>query len=186
MQLAAIVISLVTSVIGIALAARTAAYIYQFVKVGQPEDTRTGNPAQRTKTVAREFSVPYLDKSVEGVRCRPLVCRDRFLQYTILGMGICILVFRGLEGALAGQRPVAQPLPGRVRAERWDAHVLAPGRVQRLGSSSGKRDRSSTSTAYGAISFSASPRTTARSSSCSSPGRWKGSPRLCRASCLGQ
>ncbi|HEY9438830.1 MAG TPA: Fe-S oxidoreductase, partial [Streptomyces sp.] len=55
MQLAAIVISLVTSVIGIALAARAAAYIYRVVKIGQPDDTRTGNPAQRTKTVAKEF-----------------------------------------------------------------------------------------------------------------------------------
>ena len=40
MQLAAIVVSLVISVIGFGLLARTGAYIYQFVKLGQ--DTAPG------------------------------------------------------------------------------------------------------------------------------------------------
>ncbi|MFE3313109.1 (Fe-S)-binding protein [Embleya sp. NPDC059213] len=55
MQLAAIVISLVTLVVGAALAARAVAHIYRFVQVGQPDGSRTGQPAQRTATLGREF-----------------------------------------------------------------------------------------------------------------------------------
>ena len=57
MQLAAIVISLVTTLVGTALAARAALYIYTFVKLGAdvPAGARTGNPGQRVKTVAKEF-----------------------------------------------------------------------------------------------------------------------------------
>lgn len=55
MQLAAIVLSLITTVIGIALATRAGMYIYKVVKTGQPDDTRTGQPVQRAKTVGVEF-----------------------------------------------------------------------------------------------------------------------------------
>ncbi|MGW6917558.1 (Fe-S)-binding protein [Kitasatospora sp. NPDC054939] len=55
MQLAAIVISLVTLVIGTALAARAALYIYKVVLTGQPDGTRFGSPARRLKTLGVEF-----------------------------------------------------------------------------------------------------------------------------------
>ncbi len=178
MQLAAIVISLVTSVIGIALAARAAAYIYKVVTVGQPDDTRTGNPAQRTKTVAKEFLghtrmnrwgvvgvahwfvavgffslvltlvnafgqlfdaewlLPVIGDwapfevfveligtlttlgilvlmvirlmslpSRAGRKSRfagSIAWQAFYVEYTILGIGLCIMLLRGLEGALAG------------------------------------------------------------------------------------
>ncbi|GAA1908543.1 heterodisulfide reductase-related iron-sulfur binding cluster [Streptomyces sodiiphilus] len=57
MQLAAIVVSLVLTAVGVALLARAAVQIYRFVKLGQPvpAGSRTDNPGQRTLTVAREF-----------------------------------------------------------------------------------------------------------------------------------
>ena len=57
MQLAAIVVSLVISVIGFGLLGRTAAYIYQFVKLGQSTapGARTNEPLERTKNLFREF-----------------------------------------------------------------------------------------------------------------------------------
>ncbi len=57
MQLAAIVVSLVLAAVGVALFARAFAQIYRFVRLGQPvpAGTRTGDPQQRTLTVAKEF-----------------------------------------------------------------------------------------------------------------------------------
>ncbi|MFL6116501.1 MAG: (Fe-S)-binding protein [Catenulispora sp.] len=58
MQLAAVVVSLVISVIGFGLLGRTAAYIYQFVKLGQPTapGARTNAPLERTRNLFREFA----------------------------------------------------------------------------------------------------------------------------------
>ncbi|MEZ0092701.1 heterodisulfide reductase-related iron-sulfur binding cluster [Streptacidiphilus sp. EB129] len=180
MQLAAIVISLVTTLVGTALAARAALYIYTFVKLGAdvPAGSRTGDPVQRVRTVAKEFLghtrmitwgvvgvahwfvavgfftliltlvtafgqlfdagfalplighwAPYLVfEEVVGtlttlgiatlivVRLLSLPGRAGrksrfagsiawqafFVEYVILGIGICILVLRGVEGALEG------------------------------------------------------------------------------------
>ena len=57
MQLAAIIVSLVLAVVGVALFARAIAQIYRFVRLGQPvpAGTRTDDPAARTITRAREF-----------------------------------------------------------------------------------------------------------------------------------
>jgi hypothetical protein len=57
MQLAAIVVSLVISVIGFGLLGRTAVYIYQFVKLGQETapGARTNEPLERTRNLFREF-----------------------------------------------------------------------------------------------------------------------------------
>lgn len=57
MQLAAIIVSLVLGVVGVALFARAVAQIYRFVRLGQdvPAGARTDEPAQRTLTVAKEF-----------------------------------------------------------------------------------------------------------------------------------
>lgn len=57
MQLAAIVVSLVLTAIGIALFARALVQIYRTTALGQPipAGTRTDEPAQRTLTVVREF-----------------------------------------------------------------------------------------------------------------------------------
>jgi Fe-S oxidoreductase len=57
MQLAAIVVSLVLTVVGVALISRAVAQIYRFVKLGQPvpAGSRTDAPKQRTLTLAREF-----------------------------------------------------------------------------------------------------------------------------------
>ncbi|GAA2036978.1 heterodisulfide reductase-related iron-sulfur binding cluster [Catenulispora yoronensis] len=57
MQLAAIVVSLVISVIGFGLLGRTGVYIYQFVKLGQSTapGARTGEPLERTRNLVREF-----------------------------------------------------------------------------------------------------------------------------------
>jgi Fe-S oxidoreductase len=57
MQLAAIVVSLVISVIGFGLLGRTAVYIYQFVKLGQSTapGARTNEPLERTRNLFREF-----------------------------------------------------------------------------------------------------------------------------------
>ncbi|MFI1585198.1 (Fe-S)-binding protein [Embleya sp. NPDC020630] len=54
MQLAAIVISLFISVIGFALLGRTAAYIYSFVKLGQPVRGRTNAAGKRLGTMLTE------------------------------------------------------------------------------------------------------------------------------------
>ncbi|MCH0540891.1 (Fe-S)-binding protein [Streptomyces sp. MUM 203J] len=57
MQLAAIIVSLTLTVVGVALFARAIANIYRFVKLGQPvpAGSRTDNPKARTVTVIREF-----------------------------------------------------------------------------------------------------------------------------------
>ncbi|GGO84934.1 (Fe-S)-binding protein [Wenjunlia tyrosinilytica] len=55
MQLAAIVVSLVLTAVGVALISRTVGYIYRFIRLGQPDSTRTNEPAQRTVTLAKEF-----------------------------------------------------------------------------------------------------------------------------------
>ncbi|MGW1410307.1 (Fe-S)-binding protein [Streptomyces sp. NPDC002403] len=57
MQLAAIIVSLVLIVVGVALFLRALLQIYNFMRLGQnvPAGTRTDEPAQRTLTVAREF-----------------------------------------------------------------------------------------------------------------------------------
>ncbi|MFF2524188.1 (Fe-S)-binding protein [Streptomyces liangshanensis] len=57
MQLAAIIVSLVLGVVGVALFARAIGQIYRFVRLGQdvPAGTRTDDPKQRTLTVAKEF-----------------------------------------------------------------------------------------------------------------------------------
>jgi Fe-S oxidoreductase len=55
MQVAAIVIALVTTAVGAALLARTAAGFVQTVRLGQPDPRRTGAPARRTITLLREF-----------------------------------------------------------------------------------------------------------------------------------
>ncbi|MEV6795114.1 (Fe-S)-binding protein [Streptomyces sp. NPDC051320] len=57
MQLAAIIVSLVLAVVGIALFARAIAQIYRYVRLGQnvPAGTRTDEPGRRTVTVVKEF-----------------------------------------------------------------------------------------------------------------------------------
>ncbi|MCM2391310.1 heterodisulfide reductase-related iron-sulfur binding cluster [Streptomyces albipurpureus] len=57
MQLAAIIVSLVLTVVGVALIARAVTQIYHFVKLGQPvpAGSRTDSPQQRTITLAKEF-----------------------------------------------------------------------------------------------------------------------------------
>ncbi|WP_372350494.1 (Fe-S)-binding protein [Streptomyces sp. KL116D] len=57
MQLAAIIVSLVTIVVGAALFVRALLQIYNFMRLGQnvPAGTRTDEPVQRTVTVAKEF-----------------------------------------------------------------------------------------------------------------------------------
>ncbi|MFE6835348.1 (Fe-S)-binding protein [Streptomyces sp. NPDC057705] len=57
MQLAAIIVSLVLTVVGVALLARAVAQIYRFVKLGQavPAGSRTDDPKARTLTLVREF-----------------------------------------------------------------------------------------------------------------------------------
>lgn len=178
MQLAAIVVSLVLTAVGAALIARAAGFIYRFVTVGQPVTGRADDPAQRTKTLAREFLghtrmnrwgivgvahwfvavgfftliltlvnaygqlfkadwvlplighwLPY-ELFIEfmalmttlgiltliTIRLLNLPSRAGrksrfagstawqayFVEYVILTIGVCILVLRGLEGALAG------------------------------------------------------------------------------------
>ncbi|WP_419996711.1 (Fe-S)-binding protein [Streptomyces boninensis] len=57
MQLAAIVVSLVLLVVGIALISRAVAQIYRFIKLGQPvpAGSRTDDPVARSATLAKEF-----------------------------------------------------------------------------------------------------------------------------------
>lgn len=57
MQLAAIIVSLVLTVVGVALIARAVAEIYRFVKLGSPvpAGSRTDDPRARTLTLAKEF-----------------------------------------------------------------------------------------------------------------------------------
>ncbi|MGK5732045.1 (Fe-S)-binding protein [Streptomyces sp. URMC 124] len=57
MQLAAIIVSLVLIAVGVALFGRAIVQIYRFMRLGQPvpAGTRTGEPVQRTVTVAKEF-----------------------------------------------------------------------------------------------------------------------------------
>lgn len=57
MQLAAIIVSLVLIVVGVALFARALLQIYTFMRLGQnvPAGTRTDEPVQRAVTVAKEF-----------------------------------------------------------------------------------------------------------------------------------
>lgn len=58
MQLAAIIVSLVLTVVGVALLARAVAQIYRFVKIGQPvpAGSRTDDPKARTFTLVRSSS----------------------------------------------------------------------------------------------------------------------------------
>ncbi|MFD6421369.1 (Fe-S)-binding protein [Streptomyces sp. NPDC060198] len=57
MQLAAIIVSLVLTVVGVALISRAVAQIYRFVRLGQPvpAGSRTDDPKNRTITLAKEF-----------------------------------------------------------------------------------------------------------------------------------
>jgi Fe-S oxidoreductase len=57
MQLAAIIVSLVLSAVGVALFSLAVARIYRFVRVGQPvpAGSRSNDPVERSKTLAREF-----------------------------------------------------------------------------------------------------------------------------------
>ncbi|MBD3931846.1 Fe-S oxidoreductase, partial [Streptomyces chumphonensis] len=57
MQLAAIVVSLALSVVGIALLARAVAQFVRFFKLGQPAPagSRANDPWQRSVTLVREF-----------------------------------------------------------------------------------------------------------------------------------
>ncbi|MEV6163454.1 (Fe-S)-binding protein [Streptomyces sp. NPDC052052] len=57
MQLAAIIVSLVLTVVGVALIARAVAQIYRFVRIGQPvpAGSRTDAPKSRSITLAKEF-----------------------------------------------------------------------------------------------------------------------------------
>jgi Fe-S oxidoreductase len=57
MQLAAIIVSLVLTAVGVALVSLAVAQIYRVVRTGQPvpEGSRTDDPWSRTKTLAREF-----------------------------------------------------------------------------------------------------------------------------------
>ncbi|MFD3521341.1 heterodisulfide reductase-related iron-sulfur binding cluster [Streptomyces sp. NPDC058653] len=57
MQLAAIIVSLVLTVVGVALISRAVVEIYRFVKLGQPvpAGSRTDDPRARTITLAKEF-----------------------------------------------------------------------------------------------------------------------------------
>src|SRR5215468_6236029 len=57
MQLAAIIVSLVTIVVGVALFLRALLQIFNFMRLGQsvPAGTRTDEPYQRTVTLVREF-----------------------------------------------------------------------------------------------------------------------------------
>ncbi|MEV7022968.1 (Fe-S)-binding protein [Kitasatospora sp. NPDC093558] len=178
MQLAAIVISLVTFVIGTALALRAAWHIFKVVLTGAPDTTRFGKPARRVKTVAvefightrmnrwgivgiahwfvavgffslvltivnamgqlfdAEFELPVIGHWVLWqlfvelvgtlttlgiltlivIRLMSLPSRSGrksrfagsiawqafYVEYTILGIGLCILMLRALEGALNG------------------------------------------------------------------------------------
>src|SRR3954453_1976471 len=63
MQLAAIIVSLVLTVVGVALLARAIGQFVQYFKLGQPvpAGTRTDNPYARSVTLVREFL---------GQRCR--------------------------------------------------------------------------------------------------------------------
>ncbi|MGW2249366.1 (Fe-S)-binding protein [Kitasatospora sp. NPDC001660] len=178
MQLAAIVISLVTFVIGTALALRAAWHIFKVVLTGAPDTTRFGKPARRVKTVAvefightrmnrwgivgiahwfvavgffslvltivnamgqlfdAEFELPIIGHwmiwqlfvelvgtlttlgilTLMVIRLMSLPSRSGrksrfagsiawqafYVEYTILGIGLCILMLRALEGALNG------------------------------------------------------------------------------------
>ncbi|MFG1805703.1 (Fe-S)-binding protein [Streptomyces sp. NPDC049040] len=57
MQLAAIIVSLVLTAVGVALIGLAIAQIYRFVRLGQsvPAGSRTNDPAARTTTLLREF-----------------------------------------------------------------------------------------------------------------------------------
>ncbi|MFI6085133.1 heterodisulfide reductase-related iron-sulfur binding cluster [Streptomyces sp. NPDC051217] len=57
MQLAAIIVSLVLTVVGVALISRAVVEIYRFVKLGSPvpAGSRTDDPRARTVTLAKEF-----------------------------------------------------------------------------------------------------------------------------------
>ena len=57
MQLAAIIVSLVLTVVGVALIARAVGQFVRYFKLGQPvpAGTRTDNPYQRSVTLVKEF-----------------------------------------------------------------------------------------------------------------------------------
>ncbi|KWX06730.1 Fe-S oxidoreductase, partial [Carbonactinospora thermoautotrophica] len=54
MQLAAIIVSLVFTLVGVVLVVRTAAHIVSVVRAGQPAVGRTDDPGQRFVTMLRE------------------------------------------------------------------------------------------------------------------------------------
>ena len=58
MQLAAIIVSLVLTAVGVALFSLAVAQIYRVIRLGQPvpAGTRTDDPVSRSKTLAREFA----------------------------------------------------------------------------------------------------------------------------------
>lgn len=58
MQLAAIIVSLVLTAVGVALIARAVVQLYRFVKIGQqvPAGSRTDQPKQRTSPWSRSSS----------------------------------------------------------------------------------------------------------------------------------
>jgi Fe-S oxidoreductase len=178
MQLAAIVVSLVVTAVGTALAGRAALQILHYVQLGRPDPGRFNDPKRRTLTLAKEFFghtrmlrwgvigvahwfvaigfftlvltvVTAFGQIFEAEFALPLIGhwivyelyvevigllttlgilvliavrlldlpsrpgrKSRFtgstawqafyVEYTILGIGICILLLRGLEGALSG------------------------------------------------------------------------------------
>jgi Fe-S oxidoreductase len=55
MQIAAIIISLGITVVGLALFARVLTRMYRLITVGQPAPGRAGDPVGRTRTLVREF-----------------------------------------------------------------------------------------------------------------------------------
>ncbi|NUR97204.1 MAG: Fe-S oxidoreductase, partial [Kribbellaceae bacterium] len=187
MQLAAIVIALVISVVGFALLGRAAVYIYQYARLGQPVPGRTGPAGKRLANMLTEilghtrmlkwgivgaahwfvmvgfgalvltlvtaygqlfdaeFAIPFIGHWVVwnvveevlgfmtvlailvliGIRqaSHPRLAGRKsrfagstfwqayFVEGVVLGVGICIMLLRGLEGALRG-------------IDSWDAHYL--------------------------------------------------------------
>ena len=55
LQIAALVVCLAATAVGVALFARTVGLISRTVRLGQPATDRTGDPGLRTRTLLREF-----------------------------------------------------------------------------------------------------------------------------------
>ena len=79
MQLAAIIVSLVLTVVGVALLGRAIAQIYRFVKLGQPvpAGTRTDDPLAAHRDAGQGVPRPHPDEPLGHRRLRPLVRRGR-------------------------------------------------------------------------------------------------------------